>query len=140
MSDKVVFGIKVLAAVLVMSAVSAGVSAVVTWRGDSIELETLKPAHERIVAERDAKSGKVLELTESNAELKASIKQQNHALELAAAQAKSAKDQQELAQAFALKQAAQRDRRIAALEADLADASKTITDLLNTSWSQHHDQ
>lgn len=125
---------------VLLALVSAATGVARGWRADSLALAELKPAHAHALAERDRKSAQVLDLTSENAALKAAIAEQNHAVEVAEVKAAAAREQQVQAQAFASNLARQKDQRIAALEADLADANKTVSDLIDTSWRQHYVQ
>lgn len=140
-----VAGIKALLPLLGGVAVAALLMTVWDWRSDSAQLTLLVPEYQIVVRDRDAKAVEVTVLTVKSAELratiadlKAGIAEQNHAIELAEVKGAAIKAQQAQAQVSAAKLASQRDRRIAELEADLANASKTLTDLLDTSWRQHH--
>lgn len=125
----------ILCMLLVSSVVYAGV-VVDRWRRDSIQLASDGSIVSELRNKNSDLGDKVLSMTSDVATLKASISNQNHAVELAQAETNSAKAQQELAKTFTEKLQIQKDKRIEQLEADLADTSKTLTDLLDTSWRQ----
>ena len=128
--------VKAAIAGMLLSLVATLAVIVSGWHHDSTSLQALKPAHEALVAERDALGAKVLVLTEENGSLHSAIAAQNNAIALAVAQSIAAKEQQALAKSYADKIARQAGARIADLEADLTDATKTLTDLLDKSWRQ----
>lgn len=94
------------------------------------------PEAEQLRAKRDELASQVSAMEATNATLREQISNQNHAVELAQAETNSIKAQQELARAYAAKLEVQKSKRIEQLEADLADATKTVTDLLDNNWRQ----
>lgn len=128
--------VKVLLVGLLASALAYGGSIVGGWHKDSQALEEIKPEHAQLAREKKELDANVQRLTQEGEKLRKSIDEQNHAVELAQEQARSAKEQQELAKSYAAQTARQAASRIASLEADLADSTKTLTDLLDNSWRQ----
>jgi len=140
----IVASIKAVVPVTVAFALACTIIVVWGWRNDSTALALLEPEHRTMTQERDDKAAQVTALTAEVAELKATIAdlkagiaEQNHAIALAEERAKSAEQQQALAKANATQLAKQKDKRIRTLEEALADATQTVTDLLDKSWELH---
>lgn len=104
------------------------------WHSDSVELAEVKPVYTVVFAQRDKLVIDDRELRAQVSDLKLAITQQNAAVELAEARTLAAQQQQALAKEFALQSQKRADDRVAQLQADLADKSKTVTDMLNNSW------
>lgn len=125
--------------VLVMALVSAvAYTGVVVdrWRRDSVELATVTPLAQELIEKYKALADEAKALRADKAALKEQISNQNHAIELAQVAANNAKALQEQAQASAAKEQQRATQRIAQLQADLADTTKTLTDMLDNSWRQ----
>jgi predicted RNase H-like nuclease (RuvC/YqgF family) len=128
--------VRVFLAMALVSVVAYAGIVVDRWHGDSVKLKALMPIAMDLRDERDALDDQVQTLTADNVTLKQQISNQNHAVELAQAETNSAKAQQQLAQGYTVKLQQQKDKRIEQLEADLADTTKTLTNLLDNSWRQ----
>lgn len=128
--------VRVVLAVALVSAVAYAGVVVDRWHRDSVKLEKLMPIAVHLSDERDALSDQVAALTADKATLKEQISNQNHAIELAQVAADNAKALQEQARASAAKEQQRSTQRIAQLQADLADTTKTLTDMLDNSWRQ----
>lgn len=128
--------IRLLLITALVSAVAYGGIVVDRWHRDSVKLEKLMPLATKIDEERLALADQVTALNADKSLLKQAISEQNHALELAQAETDKAKALQAQALTFAAKDQQRSTRRIAELEADLADTTKTLTDMLDNSWRQ----
>ena len=128
--------VRVVLAVALVSAVAYAGVVVDRWHRDSVKLEKLMPIAVHLSDERDALSDQVAALTADKTTLKEQISNQNHAIELAQVAADNAKALQEQARASAAKEQQRSTQRIAQLQADLADTTKTLTEMLDNSWRQ----
>lgn len=128
--------VRIVLAMALVSAVAYAGIVVDRWHRDSVKLEKLMPIAVSIDEERSALADQVVALTADKVTLKEQINNQNHAIELAQVAADNAKALQEQARASAAKEQQRATQRIAQLQADLADTTKTLTDMLDNSWSQ----
>lgn len=128
--------VRIVLAISLVSAIAYGCMVVDRWHRDSVKLKKLMPIAVSIDEERSALSDQVVALTADKTALKEQISNQNHAIELAKVAADNAKALQEQARTSAAREQLRAQQRIAQLQADLADSTKTITDMLDNSWSQ----
>ena len=129
-------GLRVALLLLLVSAVAYAGVVVDRWHGDSVALATVGPLSLELIEKNADLAAKVQALTDDKAALKEQIGNQNHAVELAQAAADNAKALQEQARTSAAKEQQRASLRIGQLEADLADTTKTLTNMLDNSWRQ----